>query len=317
MAYADQLEGITVFAAVVDAGGFSAAGRALRCSKAAVSTQLRRLEDRLGVRLLQRTTRRLSLTEEGRAYYQHCRRILDEARDAADALQSLDAEPRGALRVNAPMSFGKLHLGAAIADFMTRHPSISVDLVLNDRLVDLIEDGFDMAIRISRLADSSLIVRRLAPCRRVVVASPDYWARKGRPARPEDLRRHEALIYDYQAEADAWTFKDNESGARISVPVKGRYRANNGEVLLDAATRGLGVVLSPTFFFGDVLKSGALETALTDYEDDPLAVYAVYPHRRHLATRVRAFVDFLAERFGDRPYWDDGCPAADSIAASR
>jgi len=308
MAYADQLDGITVFAAVVDAGGFSAAGRVLRCSKAAVSTQLKRLEDRLGVRLLQRTTRRLSLTEEGRAYYQYCRRILDEARDAADAVHSGDAEPRGVLRLSAPMSFGLLHLGAAIAEFMTAHPAITVDLVLNDRQVDLIEDGFDMAIRVSRLADSSLIARRLAPCRRIVVASPDYWARCGKPRHPDALRRHEALIYDYQAEADVWTFKAD--GARLSVPVTGRYRANNGEVLIDAAKRGLGVALSPTFFLGDGLKSGALETALTDYEDDPLAVYAVYPHRRHLATRVRAFVDFLADRFGERPYWDEGCPSA-------
>lgn len=298
----DPLDGIAVFAAVVEAESFSGAARRLKYSKGAVSTQIQRLEDRLGVRLLNRTTRKLSLTDEGRAFYAHSRRILDEAREAMDALDALDAEPRGVLRVNAPMSFGVLHLGAAIAEFMQAHSAIEVELDLNDRRVDLIEDGYDMAIRIARLPDSSLIARRLAPCRRVVVASPNYWDRHGRPQHPNDLKDHDVMTYAYLDDPGTWTFKGPDG--RISVPVKGRLRANNGEVLLDAAKRGIGVDMAPTFFCCDALINGELEIALADFEDDPISVYAVYPHRRHLTTRVRAFVDFLAARFGEDPYWD-------------
>lgn len=304
MAVNDPLEGMNVFAAVVDTGSFTAAARQLRASKAAVSTQIQKLEDRLGARLLNRTTRKLSLTDEGRGFYEHCRRILDEARDAVDALDTTDAAPRGVLRVNAPMSFGILHLGPAVADFMHTYPEIEVDLVLNDRHIDVIEDGFDIAIRISRLPDSSLIARRLAPCRRVLLASPEYWDRKGRPKHPTDLKNHDALIYDYLPEPDTWSFKGPEG--RIAVTVQGRMRANNGEVLLSAAKRGLGVNLAPTFFCCGEIRDGELEIALSEFEDDPISVYAVYPHRRHLSPRVRAFVDFLADRFGDTPYWDDG-----------
>ncbi|WNK00990.1 LysR family transcriptional regulator [Thalassospiraceae bacterium LMO-JJ14] len=302
MAVSDPLEGMTVFTAVVDAGSFTAAAKQLRASKASVSTQLQKLEDRLGVRLLNRTTRRLSLTDEGRAFYEHCRRILDEAREALDALDNTGSAPRGVLRVNAPMSFGTLHLGPAIADFMYQYPEIEIDLVLNDRQIDVVEDGFDVAIRIARLPDSSLIARRLAPCHRVLLASPAYWDRMGRPTHPSELRNHEALIYDYLSEPDTWTFKGPEG--RIAVTVSGRLRANNGEVLLNAAKCGLGIALAPTFFCCGEVRDGELEIALGEYEDDPISVYAVYPHRRHLSARVRAFVDFLAARFGDNPYWD-------------
>ena len=204
MAYIDPLEGVSVFAAVVEAESFSGAARTLRCSKAAVSTQIQKLEDRLGVRLLNRTTRRLSLTDEGRAYFEHARRMLDEAREATDAIDSLDAEPRGLLRVNAPMSFGILHLGPALAAFIKAHPKVDVELNLNDRRIDLIEEGYDLAVRVARLADSTLIARRLAPCRRVIVAAPDYWVRHGRPTSPEDLRNHEALIYEHMDNPDTW-----------------------------------------------------------------------------------------------------------------
>ncbi len=299
----DPLDGVSVFTAVVDARSFSGAARDLRRSKAAVSTQIQRLEDRLGVRLLNRTTRKISLTDEGRAYYEHCRRIMAEAKEAEEALHSRTSEPRGLLRVNAPMSFGVLHLGAAVAEFMDQHPELEIQLVLNDRQVDLVEDGFDMAIRIARLPDSSLIARRLAPCRRVVIASPSYWDRHGRPTHPDELLNHEALIYDYLAEPGVWPFKGPEGP--FDVTVSGRLRANNGEVLLAAARAGLGIDYSPTFFCCDDLIDGSLEPVLGDFEADPISVYAVYPHRRHLTTRVRTFVDFLSDRFGERPYWDD------------
>jgi len=308
MATIDPLDGISVFAAVVDAGSFTGAARGLRASKAAVSTQIQKLEDRLGVRLLNRTTRKLSLTDEGRAFYEHCRRILDEAREAVDALDNLNAAPRGILRINAPMSFGTLHLGPAVADFLHAYPDIEMDMVLNDRQIDVIEDGFDMAIRIARLPDSSLIARRLAPCRRIVVASPEYWDRKGRPQHPEDLKHHDALLYDYLADPDTWAFKDDRE--EIAVNLKGRMRANNGEVLMEAARRGLGVAFAPTFFCCDDVRDGTLEIVLKEFDADPISVYAVYPHRRHLSPRVRAFVDFLAERFGEDPYWDAWAPDA-------
>jgi DNA-binding transcriptional LysR family regulator len=298
----DPLEGIATFAAVVEAQSFSGAARDLNRSKAAVSSQIQRLEDRLGVRLLHRTTRRLSMTDEGRAYYEHARRIMDEARDAEDALENLSAEPRGVLRLNAPMSFGIRHLGGAVAEFMQRHPDVEVDLVLNDRQVDLVEDGFDMGIRIARLGDSSLIARRVAPCRRIVVASPEYWKRRGKPEHPDDLKDHDILLYSYLAEPGVWSFKGPEGP--ITVNVDGRLRANNGDVLLEAAKEGLGVDLVPTFFCCDELMDGSLEPALLEYEDDPIFIYAVYPHRRHVATRVRVFVDFLADRLGEHPYWD-------------
>ena len=298
----DPLEGISTFAAVVEAQSFSGAARDLNRSKAAISSQIKKLEDRLGVRLLNRTTRRLSMTDEGRAYYEHARRILDEAREAEDALDNLTAEPRGVLRVNAPMSFGIQHLGGAVTEFMQQHPDVEVDLVLNDRQVDLVEEGFDMGIRIAQLGDSSLIARRLAPCRRVVVASPEYWKRRGKPKHPDELNDHDVLLYSYLAEAGVWSFKGPEGA--ITLNVNGRLRANNGDVLIDAAKQGLGVNLVPTFICCDELMNGSLEPALLEFEDDPISVYAVYPHRRHLATRVRAFVDFLADRFGERPYWD-------------
>jgi len=302
MAEPDPLEGMSIFAAVVEAESFTGAARTLKYSKAAISTHIQKLEDRLNTRLLNRTTRRISMTDEGRVFYEHCRRILDEAREAIDALDNSNTEPRGVLRINSPMSFGTMHLGAAVAEFMEAYPDVSVDMVLNDRQVDLIEDGFDLAIRIGRLPDSSLIARRLAPCRRILVASPDYWDRKGRPSHPSDLKDHDALIYDYLDDPNTWTFKDGDTD--VSVSVQGRLRANNGEVLLDAALRGLGIYLSPTFFCFDALRANKLEIALRDFGEDPLSVYAVYPHRRHLSPRVRAFVDFLAERFGENPYWD-------------
>ena len=299
----DPLDGVTTFVAVVDAHSFSGAAKNLRRSKAAVSLQIKKLEERLGVRLLNRTTRRLSLTDEGRSYLEHCRRILEEALDAEELLNSTNATQKGLLRVNAPMSFGIQHLGDAVADFMLEHPDVEVDLVLNDQVVDLLENGFDMAIRIANLPDSSLVARRLAPCRRVVVATPEYWDKYDRPSHPNDLKSHNALLYDYLEEHDTWTFKGPKG--RIKIPLKGSLRANNGDVMVAAVRKGLGIDLMPTFFCCEDLCNGNLEVVLQEFEDAPLNVYAVFPHRRHLSTKVRFFVDFLADRFKGRPYWDE------------
>lgn len=304
MAFNDPLDGITVFAAVAEAESFSAAARTLRISKAAVSIQVQKLEERLDTRLINRTTRRVSLTEEGRVYYEHCRRILAVAREAREGLDARHAVPRGLLRINAPMSFGTLHLGTAIADYMAMYPEVEIDLELNDRRVDLMEDGFDLGIRIAKLPDSSLIARRLAPCRRIVLASPTYLEKHGRPTHPEDLRNHNLLAYGYLPQPDVWTF--NGPDGVIEIPQKGNYRANNGDVLIQAAVCGVGIARVPTFFCTHPIAKGKLEIILQDYEDEPVNVYAIYPHRRHLSPRVRSFVDFLSERFGDAPYWDAG-----------
>ncbi len=297
--------GIAVFTRVAETGSFSAAARDLGLSKSAVSKRVAALENRLGARLINRTTRRLSLTEVGAAFYERAVRILAEMEEAEQAISRLHGEPRGTLRVNMPMSFGIGHVAPALADFMARYPDLRVAMELTDRRVDLIEEGVDLAIRIAELPDSSFVARRLAPARRVVCASPDYWQRRGRPRHPTDLADHSCLIYTYLSALSAqreWRFKGPKGP--VSVHVSGCLEANNGDALRDAALAGLGVYLAPTFIVGDDLWAGRLEEVLSDYEDSRLSVYAVYPHRQHLSAKVRAFVDFLVERFGPEPYWD-------------
>ncbi len=300
----DRLTGMAVFAKVAEAKSFTAAAQSLGLSKSAVSKQVARLEDRLGARLINRTTRRLSLTAAGDAFYERCARVLAEAEEAELAVTRLQAEPRGVLKVNAPMSFGVLHLASAIPDFLGRYPELQVDLTLNDRFVDLVEEGFDVAVRIAQLTDSALIARRLAPSRRVVCASPEYLAKNGAPETPQDLLGHNCLLYAYTAPGDEWRYRDGRS--ERSLKVAGNLKANNGEVLRAAAVAGYGITILPTFMVGDDLRAGRLRRVLPQLDDDTASVYAVYPHARHLATKVRVFVDFLAARFGARPYWDEG-----------
>ena len=298
----EKLDGLTVFAKVVEAGTFSAAARHFGLSKSAVSKQVAGLEDRLGARLLNRTTRRLSLTEVGAAFYERCTRIIAEVEEAELAVGRLHAEPRGTLRVNAPMSFGIRHLAPALPAFMDRYPELTIDLVLNDRVVDIVDEGFDLAIRIARLPDSRLIARKLTTARIVACAAPAYWRRHKRPAHPGDLEGHNCLIYTYLVARNECEFRGPDGA--FSVKVSGSLRANNGDALLAAARGGLGVYVGPTFILGEDLRAGRLEAVLEDYENEPLSIYAVYPHNRHLSTKVRVFVDFLVERFGPRPYWD-------------
>ncbi|MCP5366513.1 MAG: LysR family transcriptional regulator [Hyphomicrobiales bacterium] len=299
---------MAVFARVVEAGSFSRAAQDLGMSKSAVSKQVARLEDRLRARLLNRTTRRIGLTEVGTAFYERCARILTEVQEAEEAVSNLQAEPRGTLRVNAPMSFGIDHLAPCLPDFMARHPDLVVDITLNDRVVDLIDEGFDVGVRITRLPDSSLVARRLAPFRSVVCAAPDYWRRHPRPAHPADLAHHNCLIYTYMQSQNAFEFDGPDGPLRVRVD--GTLRANNGDVLRNAAVGGLGVYIAPTFIVGEELVAGRLEAVLHDYTRSARSIYAVYPHNRHLSAKVRVFVDFLARRFGDDPYWDRPCEQA-------
>ncbi len=301
----ERLDAMAVFARVVEAESFSGAARALGLSKSAVSKQVSRLEDRLSLRLLNRTTRRLSLTEAGTAFYQGCQRMVAEAEAAERAVTHLAGTPRGRLRVNAPMSFGVRHVGPALPEFLGRYPGLAVDLTLNDRMVDLVEEGFDVGLRIARLADSSLVARRLAPSRSVLSAAPAYLDRRGAPRDIDQLEDHACLIYSYQTTGEAWRLTGPEGARRLKV--SGPLRVNNGDAILAAALGGLGVALLPCFICGDDLRAGRLVRVLPDWQAPPDgAVWAVYPAARHLSPKVRAFVDFLAERFGDKPYWDQG-----------
>jgi DNA-binding transcriptional LysR family regulator len=298
----DRLAGMAVFARVIEAESFTAAARQLGMSKSAVSKTVAALEDRLGARLLNRTTRRLALTEVGRAFYERCARVLAEAEEAELAVARLQAAPRGTLRVNAPVSFGTLHLGPALADFMLRHPELKVDIEFADRFVDLIEEGYDVAVRIAQLADSSLIARRIADNRMAICASPEYWLRRGRPTEPHELARHACITYTYHRTPNEWSFAGPEG--HFTVRVDGPLRTNNGEVTLAALRAGVGVGALPRFICGRDLASGQLEAVLTGWMPPPAGIYAVYPHNRHLSAKVRAFVDFLVERFGAAPAWE-------------
>ena len=293
---------MAVFAKVVEARSFTAAAAELGMSKSAVSKQITRLEDRLGARLLNRTTRRLSLTETGAAFYDRCARVVAEAQQAELAVTRLQSEPHGTLRVNAPMTFGHLHIAPAIPDFLARYPEVRVDMTMNDRFVDLIDEGFDVAIRIARLTDSSLIARRLAPDRRILCGAPAYFAKHGEPRTPDDLAAHNCLSYAYVSDTDQWQFIDGE-GTR-SISVRGNLRANNGDAIRQALLAGLGVAVLPSFIVGPDIQAGRFKEVLRDYLPNRVSVYAVYPHSCHLTAKVRVFVDFLADRFGPSPYWD-------------
>lgn len=299
----DRLAALEAFVKVAETQSFSEAARRLRASKSVVSRQIAALEAELGARLFQRTTRSMTLTEAGRGYFERASRILADLEDANLSVSQLQATPRGQLRVNAPMSFGLLHLAPALPDFLERYPEVDVDLTMNDRFVDLIDEGFDLAVRAGKLEDSSLVARKLAPVRRVVCASPDYLKARGTPQTPDDLARHDCLCYSNLSMAHDWRFV-TEKGEPWPVDVRGRLNVNNGDALKIAALRGLGFVNLPTFIVGSELQAGTLVTVLDKYIPQDATLSAVYPHSRHLSPKVRAFVDFLAERFGPRPYWD-------------
>jgi DNA-binding transcriptional LysR family regulator len=292
-----------VLVAVIDAGGLSAAARRLGLTRAAVSRQLGELERRLGTRLIQRTTRRAAATDAGLAYAEQARRILAEVDEVEREVQRGAREPRGLLRVSAPMSFGTLHLAPLLGDFLRRHPGLSIEIVQNDRFVDLIEDGVDLAIRIGDLPDSSLVARRLASARRVVIAAPGYVDARGEPRRPAELMRHDCLCYTYQQAGETWRFVAPD-GRETRVRVTSRLRCNNGDTLRVAALDGLGIALLPLFIVGRDLQAGTLQSLLPGFDTPAASVYAVRPAGRHAPARIGAFIDFLAERFGPRPYWD-------------
>jgi DNA-binding transcriptional LysR family regulator len=299
----ENLADIAVFVRVVERGSFTLAAGELGLSRAAVSKYVSRLEERLGARLLNRTTRRLSLTEAGATLFEASRGAIERIDEAEAAVARFQAAPRGRLRVSAPMSFGILHLGPAIADFAREYPAISLDIRLDDRFVNLVEDGIDVAVRIGVLTDSSLVARKLGTTRAVACASPAYLSQHGEPETPEDLASHNGLVYSYLSTANVWRFASRD-GREIPVAVTGSLRINNGIVLAEAAVAGHGVLVAPSFYVAPLLRSGRLRRILTAYGLPELGIYAVYPERTHVPPKVRAFVDFLAKRFGRKADWE-------------
>lgn len=305
----DHLADLAVFARVVEQESFSAAAETLGLSKSAVSKQISRLEQRLGAQLLQRTTRKLSLTETGRIVLEHAQRVLVEAEAAEAAVQNLQALPRGLLRVNLPMSFGLRYVAPLLPELLALCPELRIDLTFNDRTVDLLEEEVDVAIRIgANLADSTLTARRLAPVRPITCASESYLRKAGVPLTPDDLRQHECLLYKYLPEPATWHF-DGPGGAQ-AVKVSGRLITNNGDSLRDAALAGHGIARLPSFIVGPDIAAKRLVPLLEAYEPPPFNIYAVYPAQRYLTPKVRAFIDFFAERFGPKPPWE--CVLADT-----
>ncbi len=298
----DSLYEMSVFEKVVAAGSLSAAARDLGVSTAVVSRRLAALEARLGVRLVNRTTRRLALTDEGASYHEACARILAEIEDADSAAAAQRVEPQGLLKVALPASFGHKHIAPLVPPFAARYPKIELAFSLSDRTVNVIAEGYDLAIRIGELEDSSLAARKLAPNRRVVCASPQYLREHAAPRVPEDLRQHNCLTTtDLQMN---WEYKGPD-GKRGMVRVSGHYACDNWEVLREWAMAGLGVALKSTWDVRRQLGEGLLVPLMPEYDfGTDVAIYAVYPHRRYLPAKTRVFIDYLAESFGPEPYWD-------------
>lgn len=299
----DRLRAYEMFAAVAGKGSFVRAAESLDTSPANVTRYVQELEAHLGARLLNRTSRRLSLTEAGQALHERVRAILDEVSEAEALASSSTLSPRGRLRINAPLSFGYRRLSDLWPQFLARYPEIELEVDLIDRVVDLVEEGYDLAIRISRRGSQALVGRRLASSRNVVCAAPDYIERHGLPRTPQDLARHACIVYSLAAESDVWNLED-DAGAPHAVKVRAVMRSNNGDTCRAAAVAGLGVTWQPTFLVGDDLREGRLVPVLPGFRMVEIDVLAVYPSRRHLSAKVRVMVDFLAEAFHGAPPWE-------------
>jgi DNA-binding transcriptional LysR family regulator len=294
----DRFLEMQAFVAVVDAGSFVRGADALQMSKSAVSRLVAELEQRLGVRLLQRTTRRLSLTAEGETFHQRCRDLLSGVGDAEAEVTRHAGELIGELRVSAPVTFGLMQLAPLWPVFMARHPRLTLDLTLSDRFVDLVDEGYDVAVRIAQLPSSSLVSRRLAATRLILCATPSYLRTHGAPRAPADLAGHAVFAYSLLSTGDQWHFQGPEGA--VAVKINPRMRSNSGDSCRTAALQHQGIVLQPSFLIGADLDSGALVEVMPQYQSSELGIYAVYPSRQQLAPKVRLLVDFLAESFRER-----------------
>ena len=302
----DRFEDMQAFTAVVETGSFTAAAERLNANKSAVSRRVSALEERLGAQLLKRTTRTVNLTATGRSFYERAARLLADLDEAESAVAQEHGELRGRLRIALPLSFGLMHMTAPINEFARLHPRVAFDLDLSDRFVDLVQEDIDVAVRIGRLTDSSLIARRLFSSRIIAAASPDYLEANGTPDTPQDLAEHRCLSYSNLADSSQWSWID-ENAQQQPVEVHTALAANNGEMLSKLAANGQGVVMQPTFIAHKFIRDGALVQVLPNVNWPETTAYAVYPPTRHLSYRVRAFIDFLADYFKGTPYWDEDC----------
>ncbi len=291
-----------IFAHVVNEQGFSAAARKLGMSRSSVSKAVAKLEHALGASLLNRSTRHLSLTEVGAAFYDYCTRISYEADQAHKMIDSLNTQPRGVLKVAASVAFGTLHIAPAIGDFMRRYPELDIDMTITDRAVDLAEEGYDVIICIARELPQALVARKLAPIRRKLCATPDYFKEFGIPVSPQDLVNHNCLDYIHSGDKGLWRFLG--PAGEVSVPVSGRLRINDDEALSQVVLSGFGLALLPTFIIGKDIQAKRLKSVLSEYIPVEQHAYALYLPKRNLPLKIRALIDFLIERFGAEPYWD-------------
>ncbi|MDD1780935.1 LysR family transcriptional regulator [Enterovibrio sp. ZSDZ35] len=299
----DKLTNMETFVRVVEIGSISGAADRMNIAKSAVSRRLKELEEFLSVQLFHRTTRTMHATETGIEYYKHCLRILEDLREAEEATSQAHCVLQGPLKVAVPSTFGVLHIGPAINDFLAEHPQIEFELDFNDRQVDLIQEGYDMAIRIADLPDSTLLARKIATVRHVLCASPDYLEENGTPERVADLSNHNAVVYSLSRDITHWRLVSPE-GKQAKVKINPVLKASSGEFLLSAVEKGLGIAYLPTFVVHNGLREGRLSKVLPGYGAGELNAYAIYPQTRHLSRRVRTFIDFLAARFEGKPYWD-------------
>ncbi len=291
-----------VFTAVVEAGSFAGAADKLDLSRGMATRYVAQLEAHLGVRLLNRTTRKLSLIEAGSDYCQRASQVLAMIAEAEASAAQESAVPRGTLRVTASVAFGIRQMGGAITEYLQRHPGVEVDLSLNDRIVDVVEEGFDLAVRVAARIDPGLVARKLTRARFALCASPAYLKQHGAPRTPEQLAAHNCMTYAYSSLPSEWRF--SRRGTERTVRVSGNLRGNNGDILVNAAIEGLGVVLQPAFLVFEALRRGQLVRLLPGWDAGELGVFAVYAHRKFLPPKVRSFIDFLAERFGPEPEWE-------------
>jgi DNA-binding transcriptional LysR family regulator len=299
----DRLRAFEVFVTVVSRGGFARAADALDTSPANVTRYVNELEAHLGTRLLNRTSRKLSLTEGGEMLYARCKSILDDVAETEGLVSSASVEPRGRLRINAPVSFGIRHLAPLWPEFMRKYPGVELDVALIDRVVDIVDEGYDLAIRISRAGSTDHAARKLATSRNILCASPAYLARSGHPATPAGLIDHRCIGYTYAATGDEWQLIDSDNNPH-PVRVNCHMHTNNGDTARAAALAGQGVIWQPTFLVGNDLRAGTLVRVLPEYHLPEIDVLALYPSRRHLSAKTRAVIDFLVDAFGGVPPWD-------------
>ncbi|MFW2374664.1 MAG: LysR family transcriptional regulator, partial [Gammaproteobacteria bacterium] len=297
----DRFEEIHTFIRVVDNGSLSAAADKLNLAKSAVSRRLSELESRLGVQLLQRTTRRINLTDAGQRFYQRCSQILADLEDSEREASTEQSQLCGTVRIAAPLSFGIQHLSPLLDQFLIQHSELNLDLKLTDRVINLMEEGVDLGIRIGRLKDSSFQARKLSSCQQLICASPSYLKQYGTPQTMDDLVHHHGLVYSNIPEAQLWTYR-HQDGRSGSVRVPSRLRADNGDVLLQAAIDGLGILPTVSFIAYRAIKQGLLVPILQAYSREDLGIYAIYPAQRHLPLRIRTLIDFLVTEYGSQPY---------------